>query len=57
MDPRDIIYFTEYRIERFRQQRAHDKLVQIAKQNPSRPAARIFRLFPSRRRQSDITTD
>ena len=57
MDPRDVIYFTEHRIEHFRREREHAKLVQQAKLNPRRPTARVFRLFPSRRRESDTTTD
>ena len=57
MDPRDIIYFTEHRIEHFRRQREHAKLVQIAKSNPSWPSARVFRIFPFRRRESESTTN
>ena len=57
MDPRDVIYFTEHRIEDYRRQREHAQLVRLAKLNPSRPSARIFRIFPFRRRELDATTD
>lgn len=57
MDPRDVIYFTEHRIEHYRREREHAQLVRLAKLNPLRPSARIFRIFPFRRRVSDTTTD
>lgn len=57
MDPRDVIYYTEHRIEHFRRQREHAQLVRLAKLNPSRPSARVFRIFPFRRRESETTTD
>jgi len=55
MDPRDVIYFTEVRFEKFRREREHDRLVKIAKQ--ANPPARFFRFFPLRLRGSDTTTD
>lgn len=57
MDPRDVIYFTEHRIEHFRRQREHAQLVQQARLNPRRPTARVFRFLPFLRRESDTTTD
>ncbi len=57
MDPRDVIFFTEHRAEQYRREREHAKLVQLAKLHTARGSARFFRIFPSRRRESDTTTD
>lgn len=55
MDPRDVIYYTEYRFEKFRRERDHDRLVNIAK--GAHRAARVFRFFPLRFRESAPSTD
>lgn len=57
MNTRDIIYYVEHRAEQFRRERAHAKLVQLAKLNAAHSSTRVFRLFPSRNRPTDATSD
>jgi hypothetical protein len=57
MDPRDVYFFTNLRAEQHRRDREHAKLVQQARLYAARGSARVFRIFPLRRRESDATTD
>lgn len=56
MNPRDVIAYTEHRQECFRREKERARLVALARQYQPREA-RLFRIFPFRRRMSDATTD
>ena len=55
MNPHEAIYLTQYRLDKARRERDHDRLVNQAK--GANRATRIFRFFPLRSRESAPSTD